>query len=360
MNRWRVDPSGSYLIGNAAMTEQGMTLSDTSPSTATRAHRTTLGAYVLVTLKGVAMGAADVVPGVSGGTIAFITGIYEELLASLRSITPGTLSLLWRADERGQRGIPAVWHAVNGNFLVALLAGIAFSLLSLARVISYCLEHYPVLVWAFFFGLIIASAIYMVRQLQGVGWREWLALGIGVAFALGVSVAKPVELPGEWWMVFLAGSLAICAMILPGISGSFILVLLGMYPVFLNALKSLDLVILGFFAAGCACGLLLFSHLLHWLLQRFHNMTLAVLIGFLLGSLNIIWPWKHTLETMVNRHGETVPLVQENVLPGTYSALVGAEPYTLVAGVLAVSGMVLVLGLEWVAVKLEKVGKSDS
>lgn len=336
-----------------------MTLSDSQSTTADRTQRTTLGAYLLVTLKGVAMGAADVVPGVSGGTIAFITGIYEELLASLRSITPATVSLLWRADARGRRGIPAVWRAVNGNFLLALLLGIVFSLLSLARVISYSLENYPVLVWAFFFGLIIASVIYMLRQLQGMSWREWLAVAVGVAFALGISVVKPVQLPGEWWMVFLAGSIAICAMILPGISGSFILVLMGMYPVFLNALKSLDLVILGFFAAGCACGLLAFSHLLHWLLQRYHNLTLSVLIGFLLGSLNIIWPWKHTLETMVNRHGETVPLVQENVLPSAYSALVGAEPYTLFAAALALAGVVLVLGLEWVAVKCEKVGKSD-
>lgn len=310
-------------------------------------RRQSLGAYLLVTLKGMAMGAADVVPGVSGGTIAFITGIYEELLGSLRSITPLTLALVWR------RGPGIFWRAVNGNFLLALLSGIAFSLFSLARLISYCLENYPVLVWAFFFGLIIASVVYILRQLEGWSWREAAALSLGTIFALAISVAKPAELPDDWWMVFLSGSIAICAMILPGISGSFILLLMGMYPVFLNALKTVDLLLLGCFFAGCACGLLLFSHLLYWLLRRYHNVTLALLTGFLVGSLNVIWPWKQTLESTLDRHGEMIPLVQENLLPSTYAIMTGGEPYTLWAGLLAIGGVILVLGLEWIALKAQ-------
>ena len=320
-------------------------------------QRQSFWAYLLVVVKGMAMGAADVVPGVSGGTIAFITGIYEELLGSLRSITPKTVALLW------QTGPSAFWRAINGPFLLALLSGIAFSLFSFARLISYCLENYPILVWAFFFGLIIASVIYIVRQLHGWSWRETLALVIGTAIALAISVAKPAQLPGDWWMVFVAGSIAICAMILPGISGSFILLLMGMYPVFLNALKTVDVFLLSCFFAGCACGLLLFSHLLSWLLDRYHNTTLALLTGFLIGSLNVIWPWKQTLESTVDRHGEVIPLVQENLLPSTYASVTGTEPYTLVAGLLVIGGVFLVLGLEWVAIKVQsshKVGINAS
>lgn len=262
------------------MAEQGISQPPmSSPLDSVSPQRDSVQAYLLVVLKGLAMGAADVVPGVSGGTIAFITGIYEELLGSLRSITPKTLALI------GQQGVGAFWRATNANFLLALLSGIAISLFSLARIISFCLENYPVLVWSFFFGLIVASIIFIVRQLTTWTWREWLALAIGTLIALGISVAKPAQLPAEWWMVFLAGSIAICAMILPGVSGSFILVLMGMYPVFLNALKTLDVLLLGCFFAGCACGLLTFSHLLYWLLQRFHNVTLAMLTGFLIGSL---------------------------------------------------------------------------
>ena len=305
--------------------------------------------YLLVMLKGIAMGAADVVPGVSGGTIAFITGIYEELLASLRTMTPKTLMLLWRPNAEGQQGFAALWRAVNGNFLLALGSGIVFSLLSLARLISYALVAYPVLVWSFFFGLVIASAIYILRQLTRWSWREAVALVAGTAVAVAISIAKPAHLPGDWWMVFGAGAIALCAMILPGVSGSFLLVMMGMYTVVLGAVTSLDWLLLGCFLGGCATGLLVFSHLLHWLLQRFHNITLALLTGFLVGSLNVIWPWKHTLEFVTDRHGKSMPLIQENLLPGAFEAMTGTDPQLLMALTLAVSGIVLVLGLEWVA-----------
>lgn len=303
--------------------------------------------YLMVLLKGMAMGAADVVPGVSGGTIAFITGIYEELLDSLKRLTPMSLAIIWR------EGIAAFWKHINGSFLLALGSGILFSLLSLARLITYLMDNFPILLWAFFFGLVIASIIYIARQIARWTWLECLTIVLGTVIALAISIAKPGQLPAEPWLVFGAGAIAICAMILPGVSGSFMLLLMGMYSVFLTALKEFDLVLLGCFFAGCILGLLLFSHFLSWLLKRYHNPTLALLTGFLLGSLNVIWPWKHTLEAFVNRHGETVPLVQENLWPFSYAQITGAPDYFIGALSLAILGVTLVLGIE-------KLAKSDS
>lgn len=300
----------------------------------------TIKQYLLVLLKGMAMGAADVVPGVSGGTVAFITGIYEELLDSLRKMTPQAVGIFFK------QGPKVFWSHINGTFLLVLGAGVLTSLLSLARVITYLLATYPILVWAFFFGLIIASVIYIARQLPVWRWQEILALAVGTAIALAISVAKPAQLPAEPWMMFTAGAIAICAMILPGVSGSFLLLLMGMYAVFLNALKTLDPIMLASFGAGCALGLLAFSHFLHWLLERFHNVTLALLSGFLVGSLNVIWPWKQTLETVIKRDGREVPVVQENLWPFTYAEVTGLPAYAWQAIVLAIFGVVLVLGLE--------------
>lgn len=299
--------------------------------------------YLMVLIKGMAMGAADVVPGVSGGTVAFITGIYEELLDSLKRLTPMSLGILLK------RGPAEFWSHINGSFLLALGLGILTSLLTLARLISYLMEHYPILLWAFFFGLVIASVIYIARQICHWTWREWLALIVGTAIAVAISVAKPAQLPAEPLVIFAAGAVAICAMILPGVSGSFLLLLMGLYSVFLNALKELDFVLLGSFFAGCILGLLLFSHFLSWLLHHYKNTTLALLVGFLLGSLNVIWPWKHTLETFTNRHGELVPLVQENLWPWAYAQITGLNDYTYIATLMAIMGVVLVLGIEKLA-----------
>ncbi len=300
-------------------------------------------ARLMLLLKGMAMGAADVVPGVSGGTIAFISGIYEELIESLRRWTPAALGI-WR-----RQGIGAFWRHVNGNFLLTVFGGVLLSIFSLANLVHYLLEYHPLLVWGFFFGLVVASIVYIGRQLPLRVPAIWVGLLVGTLVALGISLGKPVQLPTEWWMVFLAGSIAICAMILPGVSGSFLLLLMGMYPVFIQAVVELNLWILGCFLAGCVTGLLLFSHLLGWLLRHYHDRTLAVLTGFLVGSLNIIWPWKHTLETFTNRHGEQVPLVQENLLPGHYGTVTGSDPQTAMVLVLIVLGLLLVLALEYFA-----------
>ena len=299
--------------------------------------------YLAVLLRGMAMGAADVVPGVSGGTIAFITGIYEELIDSLRSIDHRALLCLFK------QGPAAAWRHINGTFLLSLFGGVLLSMLSLAKLISHGLDHYPILVWSFFFGLVLASGFHISRQINLRQGRNLLMLLIGIGLAVGVSLARPAELPGEWWIVGLSGALAICAMILPGISGSFILLLIGIYGVVLEAAATFNLGLLASFAVGCGIGLLAFSHVLSWLLHRFHDLTLALLTGFLLGSLNIIWPWKQTLETTVNRHGELVPLVQQNILPATYEALQGAESQLVGALTVFAGGLLLVLMLEWLA-----------
>lgn len=291
------------------------------------------------------MGAADVVPGVSGGTVAFISGIYEELIDSLRRINLPALKLLW------EQGPAAAWGYINGNFLLAIFAGVGLSLLSLARVISYAMEAYPILIWSFFFGLVGASVVYVARQLERWGIVEAVALIAGTLIALGIALSNPAQLPDSWWMLFIAGAIAICAMILPGISGSFILLMLGLYSTFLQAISNFDVVTLGSFAAGCILGLLAFSHVLSWLLKHHHGATLATLTGFLLGSLQMIWPWKRTVQFYENRHGEMEALIQENLLPGQYASLVGENPQVGAAVLVALVGVTLVLGLEMVAGK---------
>lgn len=309
---------------------------------------------ILLLLKGIAMGAADLVPGVSGGTIAFISGIYEELLHSLRRLTPTALGILFR------QGWQPFWQYINGTFLLTLVSGILLSIFTLARLVSYALEHHEVLVWAFFFGLIVASIIYIGRQLSLRTIQVWVALLLGTLVALGISIGQlSMQLPTDWWMIVLAGSIAICAMILPGISGSFLLLLMGVYPVVLRAVTELDWVLLGSFVLGAVFGLLLFSHFLSWLLRHYRNVTLATLTGFLVGSLHIVWPWKQTLTVFVDRHGDTVPLTQANLLPAQYAQATGADPQTLGVLLLVVTGVVLVLGLEAAGARYTKRSEAD-
>jgi len=300
--------------------------------------------WLLLWLKGMAMGAADLVPGVSGGTIAFISGIYEELLDSLRRLTPSALLVWYR------QGFTGFWRHINGSFLITLFGGVLTSIFVLAQLVERALREHPELLWGFFFGLIMASIVYIGRQLPLRRPGIWLALVLGCLVALGISMGKPVALPGLWWLVFLAGSFAICAMILPGVSGSFLLLLMGMYPVVLEAIAELNWWLLMWFGFGCVSGLMAFSHLLSWLLHHYRAQTLAVLTGFLLGSLNIVWPWKHTLESLTARQGEEIPLVQEKLLPDAYLAATGQEPQTLAVILLILLGAFLLLGLEYISV----------
>ena len=267
--------------------------------------------YGMLMLKGIAMGAADVVPGVSGGTVAFIVGIYEELINSIKSINPTNLKLLFSLR------IAEFWKAINANFLLALVSGIAISIFSLAKLITYLLENEPVLVWAFFFGLVLSSTYFVAKTITQWDWKTYLFFVIGTVGAYFITVATPTETPNNLFFIFLCGAIAICAMILPGISGSFILVLLGKYFYIMSAVKSLDIVVMLVFICGAFIGITSFSNVLSFLLRRFHNTTIATLAGFTLGSLNKVWPWKETVETYVDSHGHIKPLVEENILPNT-------------------------------------------
>ena len=297
---------------------------------------------LLLYVKGIAMGAADVVPGVSGGTIAFITGIYDELLRSIGAI-PGAAMLLFRGRIR------EAWSAANANFLLILLSGIFTSVLSLAKLITYLLEAHPIPVWSFFFGLILVSVHLVGKEIQHWNLSRIVGLILGVVFAYVITVAAPVQWSSSGLSLFFAGAIAICAMILPGISGSFILVLLGLYPVVLGAVKDLDLAVMAIFAAGCLVGILSFARVLSWTLERWRDLTLAFLTGLMLGSLNKVWPWKETLTWRIGSDGERTPMLEQNLLPGAYGELTGQDPQLLLAIVLAVAGIVLVLGLEWFA-----------
>ena len=293
---------------------------------------TSLGVY----LRGLMMGAADIVPGVSGGTVAFITGIYDTLLASIRAFDLEFVARLWRLQFR------SAWEHVNGRFLLALLAGIATSIFSLARLISWLLDNYPVPLWAFFFGLILASAVVLLREVESWDGARVLVLLAGVAAAGAIALAPPASLQLGMAGVFLAGFLAICAMILPGISGSFILVLLGMYGTVLAAVKSLEVVFILVFALGAGVGLLCFSRLLHWLLQRYHQATMATLTGFLFGSLAVVWPWKRVLDWVEGSHGQLKPAQQLPVSTWEFATITGQDPMLGLCLGLALLGIVLV------------------
>ncbi|MBR9909374.1 MAG: DUF368 domain-containing protein [Gammaproteobacteria bacterium] len=294
-------------------------------------------------LRGMAMGAADVIPGVSGGTVALITGIYAELIDSLRRCDHRAVQCLF------EHGVLATWRHINGSFLLAVLSGILISIFSLANLVSRVLEQSPILVWSLFFGLIVASCLHLLRQVNGWNWRRFGLLLLGVLLALLVSVLKPTQLSDDWWVVMLAGMVAICAMILPGISGGFLLLMMGLYATVVESISSLNLAVLVPFAFGCLVGLLLFSHVLSWLLRGFESATMAFLTGVLAGSLNIIWPWKQTLELIQDRHGEWVPLVQQNVSPFLYSKMTGNPSQIYLAITLCTAGFLAVLLLEIVA-----------
>jgi len=261
--------------------------------------------FYSIFLKGIAMGAADAVPGVSGGTIAFISGIYQELIDTISGIN---LSLIrtWRKE-----GFKAFWHQLNGNFLIALFLGILTSFVSLMRVAKYLIEQEPIMIWSFFFGLILASVWYIGKQIETWNIRRVIALVIGGLLAYYISVMPGLSGLGGLWFLPVAGALAICAMILPGISGSFILVILGAYKVLSDAMHDLDVKRIMLFGLGAVIGLLSFSRALKWLFHHYAQTTLAVLTGFVLGSLNKIWPWKQTWTVMQVSDGTIYPMTEQ-------------------------------------------------
>lgn len=304
--------------------------------------------YLMLVLKGIGMGAADVIPGVSGGTIAFITGIYEELIGSIRSFDLTALRKLLRLDLKG------FWKHINGGFLFSVLAGIGISIFSLAKVMKYLLDTHPIFVWSFFFGLIIASAWLVAREVKKWGVGTIVALIAGTAAAYMITVISPASTPDAWWFIMLSGAIAICAMILPGISGAFILLLMGKYAYIIGAVSALNIPVLLLFVVGAVVGIISFSHLLSWLLAKHHGMTVALLTGFMVGSLNKIWPWKQTLETYTDSHGVVQPLVERNVLPGTFEQL-NSQPAMLGwALFFMAAGFLLIWGIEKAAALLSR------
>lgn len=289
--------------------------------------------YLMLSLKGIGMGAADVVPGVSGGTIAFIVGIYDELIDSIKSINGNSLKLFFTGKWK------AFWKAVNGNFLFFLLAGIAVSILSLAKLITWLLVAHPILVWAFFFGLVLASTWFVGKDIKEWNWKTILGFILGGVIAFYITIATPAETSENLLFIFVCGAIAICAMILPGISGSFILVLLGKYFFIMEAIKTFDIKIIAIFGLGAVIGITTFSRVLSFALKHFRNITLAVLTGFMLGSLNKVWPWKELAD---NSHG--IP-IEVNVAP---------NQSIIEAVVLMVVGFFLVVFLEKLSDKAEK------
>jgi len=295
---------------------------------------------ILLYIKGVAMGGADVVPGVSGGTIALITGIYQTLLESIRAVDLEAVKLLFSFRFRD------FWIRINGQFLLPLVLGIATSLLTLARLIKFLMHEYPIPLWSFFFGLILVSAFWVMKEIRLWRWGIVISLIAGTLIAYFITLATPAETPEAWWFLLLAGAIAICAMILPGISGAFILLVLGKYEFILEAVNQRDLATIAIFAVGCLIGLLSFSRAIAWLLRHYHDLTIGLLAGFMLGSLNKVWPWKLPVMYRINSEGERVAYITENVSPSSFQTHMGIDAQLLAAIMCFAGGILIVVLIE--------------
>ncbi|WGF91435.1 DUF368 domain-containing protein [Aequorivita marisscotiae] len=316
--------------------------------------------YLTITAKGLAMGAADVVPGVSGGTIAFISGIYEELIETIHNIDLGFFKI-WKSES-----FITAWKHYNLGFLLALFSGVFISIISLAKLITYLLDVYPILVWSFFFGLVIASIVYVGNQISNWRWSVIVAILLASVASYLITIADPVGSPDSTWFLFFAGFIAIIAMILPGISGAFILLLLGAYTTVIGIVtqfgegvttlnSSLIMGALGkllIFAVGAILGLKVFSKVLNWMFKHHKNLILGVLTGFMIGALNKIWPWKEVLQYRMNHAGQEVPFIERSVLPQNFDG----NPQILYALIFAVIGFLTIFLLERVATKKETIG----
>lgn len=294
---------------------------------------------LLLFLRGVAMGAVDLVPGISAGTIAFVTGIYQELIDSIKAFNFTALKIL------KNQGFGAAWRHINGEFLLILISGVLFSLFTLAGLMGYLLEVFPLQLWSFFIGLIIASIVYLLRQYPAKKAIDILLLVLGTLGAYGLSLATAGTMEGNYPSIFFAGTIALCAMILPGISGSFILVLLGLYPLFINALVNVEFDFLVTFAAGGLVGLMIFSRLLSWLLDHYKHAVIATMCGFLMGSLSVLWPWKQVALKSVGGF--------QNITPQSYLEVTGQDPQILSCMLVFLFGLFMVLLIEIISIKLK-------
>lgn len=289
------------------------------------------------------MGAADAIPGVSGGTIAFITGIYDELLSAINSFDLEAFRLLFTFRLR------EFWQKVNGNFLLVLVSGLALGVILNLMLIDYLLTHHPIPVWSFFFGLILVSAPLVLREIRAWNPGVIVMLLAGTVMGYFITVLTPTTTPDGLWFIFACGAIAICAMILPGISGAFILLLLGKYQYVAGAVKELNIVIILVFIAGCVSGLLSFTRFLSWILKNYHNATVALLAGFMLGSLNKIWPWREVLEYTTNSKGEQVAAFDKSIWPWNYVDITGKDPQIFQAILMMAVGVFIVVIIEKIA-----------
>ena len=306
--------------------------------------------YLTIIFKGIAMGAADVVPGVSGGTIAFISGIYEELIESIDKINLGVFKV-WKTD-----GFKTAWNSINGTFLVALFSGIAISILSLAKLIKWLLHNEPVLLWSFFFGLVLASILYIAKQIKNWSALVFVAIVLTSILSYYITLAEPFASPDSPYYLLFCGFIAIIAMILPGVSGAFILLILGAYQTAIDTINNLRdglftgnmelfkeaFINFSLLALGAIVGIKVFSKLLNWMFKHKKNLTLAILTGFMIGSLNKIWPWKEVLSKRVNSEGIKVPLLEKSILPTNFDG----DSQLLMASVFIIIGFFTILLLE--------------
>ena len=304
----------------------------------------TIKEYIAVGFKGLAMGAADVVPGVSGGTIAFISGIYEELVASISNVNFSLFKTLQK------EGFKVALKQLNGSFLAALFIGVLISILSLAKTIKYLLENEPILLWSFFFGLVMASIIFIGKQVEKWNYKLLLLAILGATFGYTITIVSSTSITEiNYLFLVFAGAIASCAMILPGISGSYILLLMGVYPIVMTAITNRDVKIISAIGVGVVLGLLFFSKLLKWLFSKYKNEMLVVLTGIMFGSLNKVWPWKITVTTYLNSHGETKPLLEQSISPFSFDG----DPQLMLSILLALAGFFIIITMERVA-KLKK------
>ncbi|MBI9110152.1 DUF368 domain-containing protein [Maridesulfovibrio ferrireducens] len=296
--------------------------------------------YLILMLKGLCMGVADIIPGVSGGTMAFITGIYDQLIDSIRSFNGTFIKKLVTFDLIGAVAVPHL------KFIIPLLFGIVLAMVSMARIIHSLLGSHPVQVWSLFFGLIASSILVVGRRIGKFSFKNILSGVLGAIFSFVLVGLIPVTTPDTLWFVFICASISICAMILPGISGAFILLLLGKYEYITGALRNPaspeNTAILIVFVCGCACGISLFSRVLHYFLEKHHGVTISILTGFMAGAMRKIWPWKEVLDSVVIR-GKTHVLSEANILPSAYN-----EEFATAVGLMVV-GFAIVIILEWIS-----------
>lgn len=304
---------------------------------------------ILTGLKGFGMGAANVIPGVSGGTIALLTGIFTEIIDALNALMdPSSWKMLLKGQFR------EFWRYIHGTFLVSLLVGVLISIFSLAKLMVYVMHFYPVQTWAFFFGLIIASSVYMIYDIKGWKFVDFLFFAVGIALGVVICTLSPTTTPDDLWFIFICGAIAVCTMILPGISGSFILVILGKYDYIMQSVNQLNLPVLLVFGLGCVIGILGFSKFLHWLLKRYERATMLTLVGFVIGALVKVWPWNDmtaVAEGQLLRSGMTAESAQAGAqaLLSAGNAAQGIDLQIPEAIIWAIAGLALVAVLEYLS-----------